>query len=362
MNRFANLMAGAAWSPASLCSIEDGAGGDAGAGGGGGAAGAGAAAGGAAAALAGGGAAGAAGAGAGAGAAAGADGGAGAAAGAGGDAGGGADPAFLELFSAEGGDADNPSARDYIKGLGVKDPNHLAQLLRDNQKAARAGGIKVPGEGAKPEEIAAYHKAIGVPEKVEGYEFAMPEGVTEDMLDMNLIPKVREAALAAGAPAAGFTGMAEAVIAAQLDQMQADRTAEDADYQAKVKEWGGQSDAKMADVQNAMRTLGITPQEFQAMQRGYQIEFRAPGSGKLLDLFAKIGGGMSEATFLDGGKGRFGISGAEARREKDALIADVEFGKKYAAGDPTAVARMSRLTAAIAADIDRQNAADGRTA
>lgn len=42
----------------------------------------------------------------------------------------------------------------------------------------REGQVRVPGKDAKPEEIAAYHKAIGIPEKPELYEFPeLPEGL-----------------------------------------------------------------------------------------------------------------------------------------------------------------------------------------
>ncbi|MEA3053554.1 MAG: hypothetical protein QOG72_2457 [Sphingomonadales bacterium] len=284
----------------------------------------------------------------------------GSAGGAGGDAGGGAGGAegdkFLELFSAEGGDADNPSARDYIKGLGVKDPSQLAKLLRDNQSAAR-NALKVPGEGAKPEEVAAFHKAIGVPESPDKYEIALPEGVTPNQLDMDMVTPLRELAHKAGVPAAGFKALAEGVVQHQLDQMAAARLAENADYAAKEKEWGGQKDAKMADVQSAMRMLGLDSNDFAAIQRGFQVQYGKPGSARTLDLFQKLGAGMAEASFLDGGKGRFGITGAEAQKEIEALTADKEFGAKLMAKDPAAVARWDRLNAAVAADRERQQRA-----
>lgn len=49
-------------------------------------------------------------------------------------------------------------------------------VARTNVLAARAqdAGVKVPGEGASEEEIAAYHKAIGVPESADGYEIPAP--------------------------------------------------------------------------------------------------------------------------------------------------------------------------------------------
>jgi hypothetical protein len=37
------------------------------------------------------------------------------------------------------------------------------------------GMVKLPTEQSTPEEIAAFHKALGVPDKIEGYELAIPE-------------------------------------------------------------------------------------------------------------------------------------------------------------------------------------------
>ena len=48
----------------------------------------------------------------------------------------------------------------------------------------RESQVRVPGKNATPEEIATYHKAIGIPEKPEDYEFAdLPEGLelTEEL-------------------------------------------------------------------------------------------------------------------------------------------------------------------------------------
>lgn len=42
------------------------------------------------------------------------------------------------------------------------------------------GMIKMPGADAKPEEIAAYRKAIGVPDTAEGYQLPIPESAVEE--------------------------------------------------------------------------------------------------------------------------------------------------------------------------------------
>ena len=79
---------------------------------------------------------------------------------------------------------------DWREGI-PEDLKPIADRFTSREDAIRAiqsfqkreGQVRVPGKDAKPEEIAAYHKAIGVPEKPEAYEFFVPEGatVTDDM-------------------------------------------------------------------------------------------------------------------------------------------------------------------------------------
>jgi hypothetical protein len=52
----------------------------------------------------------------------------------------------------------------------IADPSGLYGMYRELEGKFTGGGlIKVPGKDASPEEIAAYHKALGVPEKPEDY-------------------------------------------------------------------------------------------------------------------------------------------------------------------------------------------------
>jgi hypothetical protein len=275
--------------------------------------------------------------------------------GSGGDGGAG-EAAWLEHFSAEGGDAENPSNRDWLKAKGFKTLDDLAKSYREAEHTIRNGGkLTIPGADAKPEEIAAFRKAIGVPDKVDDYAFEMPEGVTEELLDMPLLGSIKEKAFEAGVPAAGFKSLVEGVIQQQLDAIEASRTAENGSRDELFKEWGGQKDAKMADVQNAMRALDLKPLDVAAIQRGFAMQYGEPGSKRTLELLQRLGAGLAEDTLLGGdGPKRFGITGEAAQAEIDKLIVDTEFGKKLTAKDPEAVARWDRLNAAVAADRERK--------
>lgn len=275
-------------------------------------------------------------------------------------AGGGGDPEWLANFSAEGGDAENPSNRDWLKSKGFKTLDDIAASYRAAEKAIHGkGAITIPGEGAKPEEIAAFNKAIGVPDNVDGYAIELPEGVKDEDLEMDLITPLREKALEAGVPAKGFSVLAKAVVEHQLEQLGNMKVAEDGDFGEWKKAQGDQANAKLADANSAMRHLGLSPIDVQAMQRGYFMTTGKPGSAKVMDMLAKLGAGMAEDLLInpDASKRRFGVTGAEAQQEIDRLVVDKGFQEKLNAKDPDAVQRWKRLNSAVAAEKDRQEAA-----
>lgn len=269
------------------------------------------------------------------------------------DVAGAADPDWWGTLSAEGGDGDNPSNRDWIKANGVKDLDGLTKIARDNQRALRESGrVKIPGEGASAEEVAAYRKAIGVPDDVKGYVIAAPKDADgNDLeLDTGLIDRLTESALKRGAPKEMFEGLAGDLIQAQLDQAAEIDAQHQADAAALVKSWGANSNEKLAAVDRAAAALGFTRADMVAIRN-------ALGSEKALNTFVKLGEGMAEDVLISGGRGKFGVSGAEAVAEIAKLKSDTEFQKKLMAGDSAAVARWDRLNDAQAAYEEAQRAA-----
>jgi hypothetical protein len=266
-------------------------------------------------------------------------------AGDGGAAGGGATgaevgtPDWFEKVSAAAGEGETASNRDWLAAKGVKDIDGLVKITRDTERSLRDGSkIKVPGDGAKPEEVAAFRAAIGVPDKIEGYEFTGPEGVS---LDQPKIDALKASALRHGAPVEAFKGMVGDFIKLQLDEAEADRVRQDGLATAWVKEQGAKKDEQLAHIDAAARGLGLTATDMTGLRSGL-------GADRALSLLAKLGAGMAEDTLITGGKGRFGVTGAEAQVELDRLKADPEFAKKVTvAGSPERL-RWDRLNLAAA--------------
>lgn len=109
-----------------------------------------------------------------------------------------------------------------------QDPMSELFKLVDNQSSLvgrKAEGLRVPGENATADDWSAFHKAIGVPETPDVYEYKAPENVPEDLKDMfktdeDLVKVMRDAALKAGVRPEGFKHLAEAFDGYYLSQLQ----------------------------------------------------------------------------------------------------------------------------------------------
>lgn len=252
------------------------------------------------------------------------DGGAGAATttegGQGGEGGAGnAAPDWFANVSDKVGEGETASNRDWLSSLGVKDLDGLVKVARDNQRAVRESGrIKVPGEGAQADEVTAFHRAIGVPEKADGYEIKGPEGV---QLNDAVLGQLAEAGVKYGVPKGAFQGLVNDFIQIQMADADAERARQDGLASEWVKSQGAKADEQIAHVNSAVRALELTKADMAGLRTGM-------GADRALGLLAKLGAGMAEDVVITGGSKRFGVSGAEAQSELDRLKSNGEFMAK----------------------------------
>ena len=128
------------------------------------------------------------------------------------------------LKSAPEGYADKQWVQDLAKS-----ENPMAELFKkvENQNqliGKKSEGLKVPGEGATPEDWQAFHKAIGVPENVDGYAYEAPQ-VPDNLkeffqVDNDLMAAMKAAALKGGVTPQAFKEMAAAFDGYYLGQLQ----------------------------------------------------------------------------------------------------------------------------------------------
>jgi hypothetical protein len=264
-----------------------------------------------------------------------------------GSGGGGGDvPAeFLAQFPTETGEGEGASLQDWVKSLGVKDVASLAKIARDNQKALRENGrIKVPGEGATADEIAEYRKAIGVPDKPEDYARPEPKDASGNPVPYNteLTDRIFAEMHKLGVP----KGVAEQLIATEIGQQLAEYDAAVKELQTKanahINSWGAEKDAKLAQVNAALKDLGFTRADVDHM--------RAMPSGveKFLDAMAKVGSNFTEDSLIKGDRKSFGMSPQQAQEELNAMKADPALAGKIMVPGSAERTRYERLLEAAA--------------
>ena len=320
-------------------------------------------------AAAGGGAAGAAGADAGAGGGAvAADGGDGGDGGAGGEGGAGADPAlesFLGQFSADVGEGEGASLRDWVKSRGYKSHEEIAKSARDNQRALRdTGRVKIPGDDASDEDRAAFAKALGVPEKAD--EYAAPELLDAEgkpilgedgqpiAMDGERLQLINGLAHSAPIPipAASLKHILDGIAKADYEGMQASEAELSKQAQEHAKSWGADRDTKLAAVDAAGKLLGLDRSEMLKLRASF-------GPARALDMMAKLGARVSEDTMLQGGGQWFMGDPKQAQAEIDAMKADPVVAAKAAVKGTPENQRLKRLQAVRNAGLQAQGADAG---
>lgn len=263
---------------------------------------------------------------------------------------GGADPDWYANVSADVGEGEKTSLRDWIKAKGFKDVNSVAKSLRAAEQAIHdSGRVKVPGEGASAKEVAAWRAATGVPDAPTGYEFKPPVGEDGEPIQLNdaMLNRMAETAHKLGLPKAAMESLVSDFIQGELDDLNARQKDLDTQAAAWVKAQGAEANARIAAINTAAAALGLTREDLQGLRMAW-------GPEKALNIMSKLGAGMAEDTLIGSGTGKFGITGEQAQAELDKLMGDQDWVKKAMTDGTPENARYKRLTDAKADAAERK--------
>lgn len=230
-----------------------------------------------------------------------------------------ADPDWYANLSAETADGETASNRDWIKAKNFRDLDGVTKALRSAEKAIHDKGlIKIPGEGASADEVAAYRAATGVPDSPAGYALdPVKDSDGNDVpLDAPLLERLAARAHELGMPKDHYQGLVQDFVAAQMDQLGSLETTMRADAAEWMNSQGDKKPARAAAVNRGADFLGLAGEDV--------IKIRNElGSSKTLDMLAKLGEATGEDMLLGGtGSGRFLANGNEAQAAIDGMRAD----------------------------------------
>lgn len=136
------------------------------------------------------------------------------------------------------GNSGNPAPTDWRVGLPEdlrkeavfesikgKDWAEAGPLLAKNyvhaQRLVGADKLVLPTKDSTPEQIADFRKKLGVPDKADDYAVTLPEGVTEDKLDKDMIKSWRERLHKQGVPKGAAEGLIKDYLTDSLSHIQA---------------------------------------------------------------------------------------------------------------------------------------------
>jgi hypothetical protein len=167
-------------------------------------------------------------------------------------------------------------------------------------KAGSEGVVKIPGEGATPEEVTEFYKTLGKPEKADGYELKVPKAL--EGLDINWF---RNLAFENHLPKStaeklfnSYTQMAVNLLEEQANT--ADEELKESKRVLREEIWNkeGEYDTNVEHARRALKTFGKDVKEELLNTLDSQIQ----NSPALAVFLANIGKAMSEHKIIIGEK------------------------------------------------------------
>lgn len=202
------------------------------------------------------------------------------------------------------------------------DAGKMAESYINLEKAHSAkleGMIKVPGADAKPEEVAAWRKAVGVPDSVDGYKVELPEALQGTVSDEDLshfLPIFHASGATPAQVQQIMTGYAQYAKTVQANLLQSN--------QADFAEWKGKSGATYEhDTALALQALErFGTDDMKAMVRGAKLEDLNIG---IVKTFAAIGRVLEEQGAIQVGTAATGFSKEAAQARAHEIASNKEF-------------------------------------
>jgi hypothetical protein len=230
----------------------------------------------------------------------------------------------------------------FVQNKGWTEPAQVLDGYRNLEKllgADRANNsVILPKPDATPEELAKFYDRLGRPTDAEGYKIELPAGADPEFAK-TASQWFHELGLSEKQGKALAGKWSEHVGTAQTAQSQAAQARFVADDTALKAEWGGAYVQNLSQSQAAVRALGVTSEQIDAMSTSM-------GHKATMEFFQKIGSRMGESSFVSGDKGQ-SFSGAmtpgQAKAEIQTLRSDKAFTAKLLSKDAEATTRWTQL-------------------
>lgn len=201
--------------------------------------------------------------------------------------------------------------------------------------------LKMPDEN-NADEVNAFYKKLGRPDKAEDYKFEIAEG-QDDAIAKAIAPELFKAGLSQKQAAAIYKSLE----AAKIEQGKAAEAAAIKAEEDLKSEWGTNYDNNLKAAQQAAKIAGVTAEQIEALQKATNYK-------TVMNMFKNLASKFGEDVLRGAGDNKssnFTMTPQEAREKIEQLKSNKEWQEKMANNDKAAIKEYKELSQIAVSDM-----------
>ena len=201
--------------------------------------------------------------------------------------------------------------------------------------------LKMPDEN-NADEVNAFYKKLGRPDKAEDYKFEIAEG-QDDAIAKAIAPELFKAGLSQKQAAAIY----KTLETAKIEQGKAAEAAAIKAEEDLKSEWGTNYDNNLKTAQQAAKIAGVTAEQIEALQKATDYK-------TVMNMFKNLASKFSEDVLRGAGdnkSSKFTMTPQEAREKIEQLKSNKEWQEKMANNDKAAIKEYKELSQIAVSDM-----------
>lgn len=235
-------------------------------------------------------------------------------------------------------------AMEFVNNKGFKTVEDVVNGYRNYEKyqgVPQEKLLKLPDEN-NADEVNAFYKKLGRPDKAEDYKFEIAEG-QDDAIAKAIAPELFKIGLSQKQAAAIY----KTLETAKIEQGKAAEAAAIKAEEDLKTEWGSNYDNNLKAAQQAAKIAGVTPEQIEALQKATDYK-------TVMNIFKNLASKFGEDVLRGAGdnrQSRFTLTPQQAREKIEQLKSNAEWVAKMNSGDKAALQEYDELAKIAVSDM-----------
>lgn len=237
-------------------------------------------------------------------------------------------------------------AQSFVTNKGFKTLEDVVVGYRELEKftgVPKEKLLKMPDEN-NADEVNAFYKKLGRPDKAEDYKFEIAEG-QDDAIAKAIAPELFKLGLSQKQAA----GIYKTLENAKIEQNKATEAAAIKAEEDLKAEWGSNYEKDLDLARKAAKIAGVTAEQIEALQKATDYK---TVMNMFKNLASKFGEDSLKGAGINGGsQSRFTLTPAQAREKIEQLKSNKDWQQKMASGDKAVLQEYNELAKIAVSDV-----------